>query len=210
MQRRGLAETAETEEADLAAPAHRFKTVDDAAWAEHVLGSEAEALLHAARLGYAGVQLDEIDTLAAEPFEPSLDGADGRRFDIAHTVGFEPDLGRDRRVDAKIFEDTPQVLLRLAQAVGERGVEERDTGVQRAPDHFNLFVVGRFDHKHSIVAAAKSDLGYFHASRSNRSISHELPPKIIHNFANRATTACVALRSARQPSGRQYSSSSTG
>ena len=181
--------------------AHRFETVDDAARAEHVLRRQTEALFHAARLGHAGMQLDEVDALAAEPFEPSFDGANRRRFDIAHAVGFEANLGRDHRVDAEIFENAPQVLLGLAQAVGERGVEERDPGIQRAPDDFYLLVIGRFDHEHGVVAAAETDLGNFHAGAADRSIAHDYLQNNFHNLANSPTTCFVSLRSARQASG---------
>ena len=88
------------------------------------------------------VKLVEVDVVGAEPAQAGLDraphvapGGPGTPVRAVRAAHVHAELGGHHHVLTALAERPAEQLLARADAVGVRGVEERDAGVQRGIDH---------------------------------------------------------------------------
>lgn len=178
MQRRGVADGREPEEARLALLAQPLERRHHLA--EHLPDAER---CPAARLGDRVVEVDDVDPLELQARETGFERLGDGVGDAAEVAGGHPHLGADRHVGRfELLQDPAEVLFGFAVAVLHRGVEVVHAGGDRARDGALLVERIAAHHQPADRAAAEAqqrelhpgapECSHFHrrsSARANRS-----------------------------------------
>ena len=130
MQRRGVADRRDPEEADLALLAQPLERRHHLV--EHLPDAQRRS---AAGLGNRIVQMKDVDPVKPQPRQTAFERRRDGVGNAAELAGRQPDLGADDRVGRlQLLQNAAEILFRFAVAVLHRGVEIIHAGVERPRD----------------------------------------------------------------------------
>jgi hypothetical protein len=177
VQRRRLADRREADVARLALLARLVQGRHDVA--EHLVDAHRSAV---GAVHDHVVQLEHVDMIAPQPVEARLERGRDRGADVRPFVR-HAHLGGEHDVWLQAREHTAEILLRGAVAIGRRGVEQVNAGLERARDR--ALLVGRcpLGHQAADRAAAEgqhrdlepgaAECALFHVSFSRMGMRHD-------------------------------------